>query len=89
MESDILEVLLQDLVEERLSKIIMEDEEYCRTTQVEEKSYDKLESMLTKDQQEALEDFLSLKADTEVIIEKTAYTQGMRDMYTLFKTFSQ
>lgn len=89
MESDILEVLLLDLLEERLNKIVRQDKEYCQTLQTEEKSHDRLENMLTTDQQEALDDFLSLKADAEIIIEKTAYTQGMKDMYTLFKTFSQ
>lgn len=88
METDILETLLQDLIEERLNKIIQEDEEYCRAAKVEEKSYDKLENMLTADQQEMLEDFISTKVDTEIIVQKAAYVQGMKDMYTLFRALS-
>lgn len=88
METEILEIITQFLMEDRLEKLAENNEKYQKYVKIEEEIYNRFKSILSAEQQEKFDDFLSVKLDTEIVLEKTAYLLGLRDMYTLVKALS-
>lgn len=88
MENDILEILTQYLTEERIGRIVENDEEYNAARIHEQEVHDKFESTLTDEQIEAFNNFISAASETEANVERIYYQQGMKDMFSLLKALS-
>lgn len=88
VENDILELLTQYLTEERLGRIVEQDEEYNAARIHEQEVHDKFESTLTDEQIELFNDFITAASETEANLERINYQQGMKDIFSLFKALS-
>lgn len=88
MKNEVIEILTQYLTEERLSKIIAQNEEYKSALVTEIEVHDKFEKTLSDEQKELFNEFISASSDTEAQIEKLNYQQGMKDLFSLLKALS-
>ena len=88
MKNEVIELLTQYLTEERLSKIIAQNEEYKSALVTEIEVHDKFEKTLSDEQKELFNEFISASSDTEAQIEKLNYQQGMKDLFSLLKALS-
>lgn len=88
MKNEVIEILTQYLTEERLSKIIAQNEEYNTALVTEIEVHDKFEKTLSDEQKELFNEFISASSDTEAQIEKLNYQQGMKDLFSLLKALS-
>lgn len=86
MEYEVLEILIQSLTEDRMNRIIDKDEEYQAALTREREVHDSLESMLSKEQRELFNEFISAASETGANIERINYRQGMKDMFALLKS---
>ena len=95
MKDEVLEILANHLLEDKLDKITNNSKEYKSTEENEKKIYNKLKKELQEiqEQQEEylediLEDFTDATLETELILAKICYKQGLKDMYALIKALS-
>lgn len=88
MKNEVIEILTQYLTEERLSRIIAQNEEYNTALVTEIEVHDKFEKTLSDEQKELFNEFISASSDTEAQIEKLNYQQGMKDLFSLLKALS-
>lgn len=88
MENEILNILTQYLSEERMGKIIANDEKYQAAKIHEIEVYDKFNSTLSEEQIKLFNDFISASVESEANIQRINYQQGMKDMFALIKSLS-
>ena len=86
MEHEVLEMLIQSLTEDRMNRIIDKDEKYQAALIREREVHGRLESMLSKEQRELFNEFISAVSETGANIERINYWQGMKDMFALLKS---
>lgn len=87
-QNEIIEILTQCFIQDRLDKIVKESTKYAELEALEKKLYDNLKNNLNEEQKDSFEDFCETILDTELELEKIAYQQGLKDMYNLLKTLS-
>lgn len=88
MENEILETLTHYLMEDRLNSVMKQDEEYQAAKLHEIEVHNKLESCLTTEQLNLLDDFIAAASETGANTERIYYQQGMKDLFALFKALS-
>jgi len=86
MENEILELITQCLAEDRLQKLVIQDEEYQAASIREREVHDDFESTLTSEQKELYDSFIMAASETQMNLVRIVYQQGMRDLYNLLQS---
>ena len=83
MDKRVLEIITENLMNERLDSIVQNNEEYRQAEQETDKAICVLEGMLSQEQQKALDDYLSAENHRSTVYTEISYKQGMKDILTL------
>ncbi|MDE6052496.1 MAG: hypothetical protein K2G55_01760 [Lachnospiraceae bacterium] len=83
MDNEIFEMVTQSLTEGRISRIMNCDEEYEAAKLHERVVHDKLMELLTDQQKELFDDYITAASETDANAERIVYQQGMKDLYAL------
>ena len=88
MDNEVLEMFTHYLTEDRLNKIVEQDEEYKSAKWHEIEAHDRFERTLTEEQNKLFNNFIVAASETEANIERINYQQGMKDLFALLKSLS-
>ena len=80
MDKRVLEIITENLMNERLDSIVQNNEEYRRAEQETDKAICVLEGMLSQEQKKALDDYLSAENCRAAVYTEIGYRQGMKDV---------
>lgn len=83
MEKRVLEIITENLTNERLDDIVQGVEEYRQAEQETNRAINILEGMLEHEQQKALDIYLSAENHRASVYSKISYRQGMKDILAL------
>lgn len=83
VKDEVIDLLTEYATNERLSRIVEEDEEVQAARIHAQEKYTQLESTLTKKQKELLEALVSADSEEEARMEFLTYKQGLKDMFNL------
>lgn len=83
VKDEVIDLLTEYATNERLSRIVEEDEEVQSARIHAQEKYTQLESTLTKKQKELLEALVSADSEEEARMEFLTYKQGLKDMFNL------
>lgn len=83
MDKQVLDIITENLTNERLDEIVRGVEEYRQAEQEADKTIDILEGMLVQGQQRVLDIYLSAENHRASVYSKISYRQGMKDILTL------
>lgn len=83
MEKEVFEIVTEYLTNERLSRIMGEDEEYRAALTHEKEAYFKLDVTLSDEQKELINMLGVAQGEVAANVERITYQQGMKDMYAL------
>lgn len=83
MEKEVFEIVTEYLTNERLSRILGEDEEYRAALTHEKEAYFKLDVTLSDEQKELINMLGVAQGEVAANVERITYQQGMKDMYAL------
>ena len=83
MEKEVFEIVTEYLTNERLSRILGEDEEYRAALTHEKEAYFKLDVTLSDGQKELINMLGVAQGEVAANVERITYQQGMKDMYAL------
>ncbi len=82
-KDEIIDLLTEYSTNERLSKLVMKNEEYKSALKYEEEQYGIFDKTLTDEQKVLLNSFAEANAKTTAIYLKFTYQQGLKDMFNL------
>lgn len=88
MEESVLERITQILTEGRINEALHQSNKYKEAKREEEKLYEQLISDLNDEQKKRLDEFICSTTQAAAIWEKFSYQQGMKDLFSLFKSLS-
>lgn len=74
---------LESGIIERLSRVLLGSEDYKHALAEEKTAYERLTKELTEGQRELLEEYCNAASISTLLIEKTAYKQGVADLVNL------
>lgn len=80
-KDEVIDILTEYATNERLSKLIMQDEAYKAALKEEEEQYNKLDITLTDEQRNLIDLFATANATTIALTQKFIYQQGLKDMF--------
>lgn len=83
MDKRVLEIITENLTNERLDAIVRGAEEYRQAEQETNRAINILEGMLDEEQQKTLDCYLSAENNRASVYSKISYRQGMKDVLTL------
>lgn len=83
VENEVLDLLTEFATNERLSRIVEEDEEIRAARIHSEEKYTSLQSTLTEGQEELLDAFVTADSEMDARKEFLTYQQGLKDMFNL------
>ena len=83
MDKRVLEIITENLTNERLDEIAQDVEEYRQAEEETSKTISVLEGVLGKDQQKALDRYLSAENHRVAVYTEISYKQGMKDVLAL------
>ncbi len=83
MENEVFDIITEHLTNERLSRIMNNDEEYRAALTHEQEVYLKLDATLSDEQKKLINRYGTAQGEVAANMEKLAYQQGMKDMYNL------
>ena len=86
MENEIIELMTEFMAENRLPKLLFQDEEYQAANIRELKVHEDFVSTLSPEQEKLYDDFVASSAETEANLVRVVYQQGMRDFYNLLQS---
>lgn len=86
MENEVIGLMTQCLAEDRLQKLVIQDEEYQTASIREREVHDDFESTLSLEQKELYESFIMSAGETQINLVRIVYQQGMRDLYNLLQS---
>lgn len=81
--SEVIDLLTEYATNERLSRIVEEDEEIRVARIHSEEKYTSLESTLTDEQRKLLDSFITADSEMDARMEFLTYQQGLKDMFNL------
>lgn len=76
-----MDILTEYATNERISKLIGQNEEYRKALTNEEEQYNKLDITLSNEQKNLMDLFATASATTIALTQKIIYQQGLKDMY--------
>lgn len=83
MDKRVLEIIMENLTNERLDDIVQGTEEYRQAEQETNRTINFLEGMLDEVQQKTLDGYLSAENHRASVYSKISYKQGMKDILVL------
>ena len=84
MDKDVLEIITENLTNERLDQIIVQTEEYREAEQEEKQLSEIFEKMLDKDQRKAFNQYQAAENSRIATYIALSYQQGMKDVVNIF-----
>ncbi len=81
MDKRVLEIIIENLTNERLDEIVQGVEAYRQAE--EDRTLCVLEGMLDKEQRKALDRYLSVENHRTAVYTEMSYKQGMKDILAL------
>lgn len=81
--SEVIDLLTEYATNERLSRIVEDDEEIRAARIHSEEKYTSLESTLTDEQKKLLDSFITADSKMDARMEFLTYQQGLKDMFNL------
>lgn len=82
-KDEVINILTEYATNERISKLIGQNEEYRTALKNEEEMYQKFDKTLTDEQKILLNSFTVAGAETAALSLKFTYQQGLKDMFNL------
>ena len=79
MDKQVLDVIIENLTNERLDEIVRSVEEYRQAEEEMDRSISVLEGMLDKEQNKALDCYLSAENHRAAVYTEISYKQGMKN----------
>lgn len=89
MENEIIEMMTEFMTENRLPKLLWQDEEYQAASSREREIHENFVCTLSPGQEKLYDDFIGSSAETEANLVQIVYQQGMRDFYNLLKSLQE
>lgn len=83
MDKRVLEIITENLTNERLDSIVQNNKDYRLAEQETDKTICVLEGILSQEQQKVLDDYLSAENHRAAVYAEISYKQGMKDILTL------
>ena len=83
MEREVLDIIIENLTNERLDAIAFQDEEYIRAEEETGRKQSLLEEMLSEEQYKLFEEYLSAENHRMAVYTGLSYRQGMKDLTAL------
>lgn len=83
VKNEVMDLLTEYATNERLSRIVEDDEEVQAARIHAQDKYTKLVATLTEEQKELLEAFISADSEEVARMEFLTYQQGLKDMFNL------
>lgn len=83
LKNEVLDLLTEYAANERLSRIVEDDEELMAARIHAEEKYTSFKSVLNGEQRMQLEEFLSAESEEVARMEFLTYQQGLKDMFNL------
>lgn len=83
IENEVIDLLTEYATNERLSRIVGDDEEIRAAKIHAQEMYDRLLNALTARQRKLLDAFISADSETAARMEFLTYQQGLKDMFNL------
>lgn len=80
MDKRVLEIITENLMNERLDSIVQNNEEYRQAEQETDKMICVFEGILSQEQQKVLDDDLSAENHRAAVYAEVSYRQGMKDV---------
>lgn len=84
MDKDVLEIITENLTNERLDQIIVQTEEYREAEQKEKQLSEIFEKMLDKEQRKAFNQYQTAENSRIATYIALSYQQGMKDVVNIF-----
>lgn len=88
MREEVLNIITENLTNERLDAIIMQAEEYQQAQEEENQMAENLESMLSKEQYRAYNQYLTAESQRVSVYITLCYQQGMKDIIELLTSLA-
>lgn len=85
MDKHVLDIIIENLTNERLDEIVRSVEEYRQAEEETDKTISVLEGMLDKEQNKALDRYLSAENHRAAVYTEISYKQGMKDLVSLVR----
>lgn len=83
MDKQVLDIIIENLTNERLDGIVRSVEEYRQAEEEMDKTISVLEGMLDKEQNKVLDRYLSAENHRAAVYAEISYKQGMKDLVSL------
>lgn len=83
MDKRVLEIITENLMNERMDSIVRGVEKYTQAEQETDKTISVLEGMLDQEQKNALDHYLCAENHRVSVYSEISYKQGMKDILTL------
>ncbi len=83
MDKRVLEIIIENLTNERLDEIVQGVEAYRQAEKETNRTLCVLEGMLDKEQRKALDRYLSVENHRTAVYTEMSYKQGMKDILGL------
>lgn len=83
MDKQVLEIIMENLMNERLDDIVGSSEKYKQAEQEVDRVMNSLENMLDQEQQNILDSYLCAENHRSAVYAEISYRQGMKDLLSL------
>lgn len=82
-KNEVIDLLTEYATNERLSRIVEDDEELIAARIHSQEKFSELEAALTEEQKKLLETFITADSEEVARMEFLTYQQGLKDMFNL------
>lgn len=83
MDKQVLDIIIENLTNERLDEIVRSVEEYRQAEEETDRTISVLEGMLDKEQNKTLDRYLCAENHRAAVYTEISYKQGMKDLVSL------
>lgn len=88
MDKRVLEIVMENLMNERLDDLVQNVEKYKQAERKADEAINMLEQILDREQQKALDHYLSAENHRAAVYAEISYRQGMKDLLSLLVALS-
>lgn len=89
MEKDVLNIMINNLTNERLDGIVANNQDYIKASNNANTLLDNLDSALTPEQRQLLDDYCTAQNESASLYARLAYEQGLRDITELWQVLTE
>ncbi len=80
MDKSILEIMIENLTNERLDEIVFQNEEYREAEGKTDQALESLRKVFDKEQSRAFEEYMTAENHRVAVYIELSYRQGMKDL---------